>query len=118
MSIYPEVLPPEFGPRVQPPPPEPVERGFPGLRCILCGEKDCVKLRLLDCTFLCDQCEEEFDAEDVRAHLHGWVAEAWPPGSALGSGAWVWAAWRQTEAEAWDQAREFAREKGLVPEGV
>jgi hypothetical protein len=74
MSIYPEVLPPEFGPRVQPPPPEPVERGFPGLRCILCGEKDCVKLRLLDCTFLCDQCEEEFDAEDVRAHLQGWEA--------------------------------------------
>jgi hypothetical protein len=48
----------------------------------------------------------------------GWVAEAWPPGSALGTAGWVWAAWRQTEAEAWSQAREFAREKGLVPEGV
>jgi hypothetical protein len=74
VSIYPPALDQEFGPRVQPPPPEPVERGFPGLRCILCGEKDCVKLRLLDCTFLCDQCEEEFDAEDVRAHLQGWDA--------------------------------------------
>jgi hypothetical protein len=48
-------------------------RGFPGLRCISCGETDCVALCLADVTaFTCTSCDAEFSADEVHEHLMAW----------------------------------------------
>jgi hypothetical protein len=50
-----------------------VRRGFPDLKCILCGESGGVRLCLEDLdVFQCSNCDGEFTAADVEAHVHLW----------------------------------------------
>ena len=50
-----------------------VRRGFPGIRCPLCGNDDVQSLDLDDLqTFHCGGCEESYTTEDVRELLAGW----------------------------------------------
>lgn len=53
-------------------------RGF-ALRCPLCGAEDALSVRLDDVRKLaCDQCGEDFAAEDLRALIGRWtVVLAW-----------------------------------------
>lgn len=46
---------------------------FRGLRCVLCGQEDCVSVDLDDLeTFRCRQCEEEFTRADVVQQVAAW----------------------------------------------
>ena len=57
------------------PPVNPVKLGFPGLKCLLCGEPDGIRLALEDLdVFQCGSCDGEFSAADVRQHLDQWRA--------------------------------------------
>ncbi len=48
-------------------------RGFPGLRCLKCGESDCITLQLADVEqFACSQCNEEYTAGEVRDAFAAW----------------------------------------------
>jgi uncharacterized protein (DUF983 family) len=48
-------------------------RGFPDVRCPLCGATDPQKMQLDDlATFWCPACEEEYGLDDVRNLLASW----------------------------------------------
>jgi Zn ribbon nucleic-acid-binding protein len=49
-------------------------RGFPGIRCPLCGTADDVQSLDLDelTTFRCAGCEEQYTADDIRELLAAW----------------------------------------------
>ncbi|HEY7309659.1 MAG TPA: hypothetical protein VH643_09910 [Gemmataceae bacterium] len=50
-------------------------RGFPGIRCPLCGSEDVQTLALDELTtFRCAGCEDEYTAGDVRELLSAWSA--------------------------------------------
>jgi hypothetical protein len=50
-----------------------IRRGFPGLRCPLCGSDDVQSLDLDDLTtFRCAGCEESYSAGDVRELMAAW----------------------------------------------
>jgi hypothetical protein len=53
-----------------------VRRGFPSLPCILCGNADGnVTVSLEDVSqFHCNECGEDFDADDVRQFVGQWQA--------------------------------------------
>jgi hypothetical protein len=55
---------------------KPVARGFPSLPCIKCGNAEGnVTVSLEDVRQLhCNECDEDFDAEDVRAFVGQWQA--------------------------------------------
>jgi hypothetical protein len=48
-------------------------RGFAGLACLECGEKDTVQVALQDMHFVCGSCGESFQASAVRAMLASWT---------------------------------------------
>jgi hypothetical protein len=49
-------------------------QGFPGLRCPLCGQEDCVTLNLQDVhTFSCTECSEDIPADDARTYAQRWL---------------------------------------------
>lgn len=48
-------------------------RGFPGLACLECGEKDTVRVSLEDMGFVCSSCDHEFKASDVRDMMASWT---------------------------------------------
>jgi hypothetical protein len=51
----------------------PAKRGFGVLPCIRCGQDASISIDLDDCaTFRCGECEESFDACDLREHLEKW----------------------------------------------
>jgi hypothetical protein len=50
-------------------------RGFPGLRCPLCGAEDCVTVALNDVFALhCTSCDEDIDADEARDNARRWLA--------------------------------------------
>jgi transposase-like protein len=55
-------------------PNSPANRGFPGLRCPLCGTTDDVQTLDLDDlqTFRCAGCDEQYTTDDVRELLAAW----------------------------------------------
>jgi hypothetical protein len=48
-------------------------RGFPGLCCLECGEKDVVRVNLEDMHFVCSSCDHEFGPADVRVMMANWA---------------------------------------------
>ena len=48
-------------------------RGFTGIACLECGEKDTVLVGLAELGFTCSACGEDFRASDVRAMLAAWA---------------------------------------------
>lgn len=48
-------------------------RGFPGIGCLECGEKDTVRVNLEDMGFVCSSCDAEFTARDVRSMMAAWT---------------------------------------------
>jgi hypothetical protein len=54
--------------------PAPAKRsGFGSLPCIRCGQDATISLDLDDCTtFRCAECDDSFDADDVRDHMARW----------------------------------------------
>ncbi len=54
---------------------DPVAKGFNGLVCPLCGNRESVQsLHLDDCaTFTCTSCSEEYGVADVRAFFAAWT---------------------------------------------
>lgn len=53
--------------------PATAKRGFPGLRCPLCGHDGIQSLDLDDlATFRCQECGDEYTAADVRELLSAW----------------------------------------------
>lgn len=50
-------------------------RGFPGLRCPLCGHENSVSLDLdYLSTFRCSECSDEISVKDVRELVSKWQA--------------------------------------------
>lgn len=51
----------------------PASKGFPGLRCPLCGSTDIQALYLDDLTTCrCTSCEEDYTLDDVRELVAAW----------------------------------------------
>ncbi len=48
-------------------------RGFPGLACLECGERDAVRVNLEDMGFCCSSCDHEFSVADVREMMASWA---------------------------------------------
>lgn len=54
---------------------EHANRGFPGVRCILCGQVDSVTVHLHDVdVFHCSECGDEFTGENVKELMDSWQA--------------------------------------------
>jgi hypothetical protein len=55
--------------------PAPLGRGFPAV-CIRCGNADAIiRVNLADVTeFRCDECGEEYTADDVRQFCGAWTS--------------------------------------------
>lgn len=50
-------------------------RGWPGIRCILCGCEDCITIHLGDATtFRCSECDDTFTDDDVIDQHRRWHA--------------------------------------------
>ncbi len=54
---------------------DPVAKGFNGLACPLCGDRESVQsLHLDDCaTFTCAACSDDYGVADVRAFFAAWT---------------------------------------------
>ncbi len=54
---------------------DPDARGFPGLCCPLCGDRESVQSLHLDdcCTFTCAACSDDYGVADVRAFFTAWT---------------------------------------------
>jgi hypothetical protein len=48
-------------------------RGFPGLRCLKCGEEDTVRVNVADMGLTCSSCDEGFSVAEVRDMMASWT---------------------------------------------
>lgn len=46
--------------------------GYADLTCLKCGEKDTVRVHIVDGSFSCSQCDEEWTLDEAKSFLREW----------------------------------------------